>query len=66
MALLMKRRAHAALLALLMAFSLIGPACVFDTDDDADEVEQVEDDEDVEDDDADVETEVEVEDEETP
>lgn len=65
MALLEKRRAHALLVAFLMSFSLIGSACVFDTDDDDDEVEQVEEDE-VEDDDDDVETEVEVEDEETP
>lgn len=62
MAILEKRRAQAALLAMLLSFSLAGSACVFDTDDDDDEVEQVEDDED----DTDVETEVEVEDEETP
>lgn len=59
-----KRRAHAALLALLLSFGLAGGACVFDTDDDDAEVEQVEEDED--DEDTDVETEVEVEDEETP
>ena len=64
MAIAEKRRAHAALLALLLSFGVAGSACVFDTDDDADEVEQVETDE--EDDDAEVETEVEVEDEETP
>lgn len=63
MALLEKRRAQGALLALLLSFSLAGPACVFDTDDDDDaDVEQIEED----DDGGEVETEVEVEDEESP
>ena len=64
MALLEKRRAQGALFALLLSFSLVGSACVFDTDDDDADVEQVEEDDD--DEDTDVETEVEVEDEETP
>ena len=57
-ALITRHRTGAALLALML--SLGGPACVFQTEDDA-EVEPVE-----EEDDADVETEVEVEDEATP
>ena len=61
MRLLVQRRLGAwfAVLLMTLAFS---PACVFDTDDDAD-VEQIETDDE---EDAEVETEVEVEDEETP